>query len=510
VRRPLALLLALPLLVSVDGRADGPSHSALWGRTGEVYVANRWLPDFSWAGFGAGAALPHAKPAANVRDFGARGDGLSDDTAAFQRALESVSGVILVPRGRYHLAGQLTIRRSGTVLRGEGTGPSGTRLLFSSSLADLRKLAELPDKNVLSWSGGLIEVEPKGAEHRLTSIAAEAKRGQRRLRVADASSIHAGDTLVLRLSEDGEHTLERELVGESGAGTTTSSAPTATCASRVLDWTFRVEAVEGNEVIASQPLRTDIKPRWAPAIWQMPFVYGVGIEHLDIDFPITPYPGHHRERGFNAIDFHQDVVDSWISDVEIHNADSGILVGRRSKWITIDEVRLLSSRPSDAKGNQGHYGVVLSACSDVLATNLSFDAELVHELSVAHRASGNVFAGPVRGRRIDLDHHRDAPFENLFQDLAGDLHLQASGRPCYGPPAGARNTYWGLDSVALPPWLGSHSVVVGHLLDVAEQRGPAAWIERAEGLEPRDLMSAQRARRLVRERAARPGPTPAR
>jgi len=57
----------------------------------------------------------------SVRDFGARGDGKSDDTAAFQKALsaaaEAGSGVVYAPRGSYFFAGHLAIP-SGVTLKG--------------------------------------------------------------------------------------------------------------------------------------------------------------------------------------------------------------------------------------------------------------------------------------------------------------------------------------------------------------------------------------------------------
>ncbi len=49
----------------------------------------------------------------NVRDFGAVGDGKTDDTAAFQQALEAAGnaggGVVLAPRGTYRIAGNLRV-----------------------------------------------------------------------------------------------------------------------------------------------------------------------------------------------------------------------------------------------------------------------------------------------------------------------------------------------------------------------------------------------------------------
>ncbi len=50
---------------------------------------------------------------ANVRSFGAIGDGQSDDTAAFQRALDWVhrtgGGIVYAPPGRYLFRGPLVI-----------------------------------------------------------------------------------------------------------------------------------------------------------------------------------------------------------------------------------------------------------------------------------------------------------------------------------------------------------------------------------------------------------------
>ena len=55
----------------------------------------------------------------NVRDFGAKGDGKSDDTAAFQRAMDECSasggGIASVPTGKYLIKTHLTIPKSVTL-----------------------------------------------------------------------------------------------------------------------------------------------------------------------------------------------------------------------------------------------------------------------------------------------------------------------------------------------------------------------------------------------------------
>lgn len=61
---------------------------------------------------------------ASVRDFGAMGDGETDDTAAFQRAVSSGVGSIRIPAGRYRLTKpvEIDLSRNGPVsLSGDGT-----------------------------------------------------------------------------------------------------------------------------------------------------------------------------------------------------------------------------------------------------------------------------------------------------------------------------------------------------------------------------------------------------
>jgi len=71
----------------------------------------------SWLSLSAGAAGAQARDPVpdrfDVRDFGARGDGRTDDTAAVQKALDAAGrqggGVVYAPRGNYLFAGHLTV-----------------------------------------------------------------------------------------------------------------------------------------------------------------------------------------------------------------------------------------------------------------------------------------------------------------------------------------------------------------------------------------------------------------
>jgi hypothetical protein len=95
-------------------------------------VSRRTMLVVASAGIGGGAL---ARPAEvtrsaghtrNVRDFGAKGDGITDDTEAFNRATEAdvewswdLLCSIIVPAGRYRIAGTVFLRK-GQSLIGEG------------------------------------------------------------------------------------------------------------------------------------------------------------------------------------------------------------------------------------------------------------------------------------------------------------------------------------------------------------------------------------------------------
>ena len=119
---------ALPLLL-IGGdpgslaAARTPSYSRLWGAGGDQWDPRGRLPDFSYAGYQGGEkAIPDVGAVRDMkRDFGAKGDGVTDDTAAFLRAIqEAPDGALFIPRGRYVIQRDLRIERSRLVLRGEG------------------------------------------------------------------------------------------------------------------------------------------------------------------------------------------------------------------------------------------------------------------------------------------------------------------------------------------------------------------------------------------------------
>jgi len=88
----------------------------------------------------AEVARANTKLRINVTDYGAKGDGVTDDTAAIQAAINAAEngGVIEIPRGTYAVR-SLKITRNGTMIVGEARW--GTRLVRHSGTAPLIEMS---------------------------------------------------------------------------------------------------------------------------------------------------------------------------------------------------------------------------------------------------------------------------------------------------------------------------------------------------------------------------------
>lgn len=106
--------------------SSAAQYSKLWGRDGELWKPvegdHTKLLDFTDVGYMNGdVPLPEWPVSVNVRDYGAKGDGETDDTEAFVRAIAAAEpeSAIFVPVGRYKIMQQIDLNKDQIVLRGE-------------------------------------------------------------------------------------------------------------------------------------------------------------------------------------------------------------------------------------------------------------------------------------------------------------------------------------------------------------------------------------------------------
>jgi hypothetical protein len=480
---PIAALIFLSLF-PYPRTSYGQTTSLLWGESGELWTPQSRLPDFSFAGYRSGGTpIPDVAVKGNVKDFGAKGDGVTDDSQAFLKAISSVSnGAILVPAGRYLITEVLFIKKSNVVLRGEG--PDKTVLYFPKPLEDILG-------GYWSWTGGVIWVEGKESGSKLANVTAEALRGDTTLTVSSTSKIKAGQMIRLVQYENGG-SLGSDLHADEQNG---GSCLAQWTKGRLVDWAAKVAAVQGKEITLERPLRVDVHLGWSPEVHShKPAVQEVGIEGLSIEFPDVKYAGHFKEPGYNAINF-RNVSNSWVRNVTIVNADGGIyLEGPSTRFNTVQGIRFT--------GRGGHHGTEADRSQDNLITDFSFENTFLHDITVQLVANGNVFS-KGEGVNINFDHHRAAPYENLFSDIdagKGSRLWDSGGDTCAGPNSGARETFWnvrkgsGSALSSVPDWPQIN--VIGAAFSDMTQEG--RWVEGLDpaSLFPQDLHESQLARRL--------------
>ena len=440
--RPLTLLpvrragrLALLALwtgfcLGLSANAFGGQSSDLWGANGERWAPASRLPDFSFAGYHCGEApLPNVAPGVSIKQFGAKGDGIADDTQAFLRALAEVkTGAIEIPPGRYMITKILEITRPGLVLRGAGTDK--TCLFCPTTLNQVRPnwgaTTTGERTSNYSWSGGFVWFKGSNRSRLLATVTGPAQRGDTSLPVSATDTLRVGQRIEISLSEAADKWLTAELYSGDTGDTQKLRSVRASLVTRVT-------RVEGGRVYFDRPLRWNLKLAWRPRIQSFdPSVTEAGLEHLCFEFPDTPYRGHFTELGFNAVALNE-VADCWVRDLRIVNADSGLFpLGR---FCTIQGVVFESARQTEAeRGATGHHGINFEN-DDNLLLDFDFRTKFMHDITVA-RCAGNVCA---HGQGVDLcfDHHKYAPYENLFTDI--DVGLGTRPWQCGGGALGEKH-----------------------------------------------------------------------
>jgi hypothetical protein len=498
-------LLAVTMLLVLTTTTRAADVSTLWGEHGEKWSptsATSLLPDFRYAGYHSGRdPIPDVKAVADVRKFGAKGDGTADDTKAFLAAVKAAGetkggGAVEISAGRYVITNVIKMP-SRVVLRGAGAGK--TTLVIPKSLQDLGGENTVEEeKSGYAFSGGFVTIAGKPKTRRIAPLAADAKRGDRKLALESSGKIKPGDRI--RVVTNNDPSLGRYLHNDRfDAGKATFDHDNFT------SWVARVVAVDKKSINLDRPLRIDLRKQWQPEVWTyQPGVEEVGVENLTFEFAGRAKKPHLKEEGFNAIYF--DGGDNcWVRGVEFVDADNAVNV-TRARFVTVQDVTF---REAKRKSPSGHHALWARQAQDCRFTNFTFETQYVHDLSVEGFSCGNVFE-KGKGVAMNFDHHANAPYENLFTDIAvGDISRlwSSGGRGDRLPHTAARSVIWGITynkgkPPKLPDW--PQLIVVGvkgyakgdkdlHVEEAGGTLKPANLFEAQKSLKPTAATTAARA-----------------
>lgn len=477
--------------------------STLWGLRGERWTPKSNLPYCALAGYGMGrAAIPALPVTANVKDFGAKGDGTTDDSAAFNKAIAATAyGAILIPEGRYVITNFVTINKPNIVLRGKA---EKSVLYFPVPLDSVKPnwgaTTTGQRTSNYSWGGGFFQISGRNMSAKGVPIVAPAQRGDTAIKIKAGGSLAAGDWVEVQAKDDDGKSLLNWVYNGTPGNLTQIKSLTVRQPARILAMTNHQEGVW---LKLDRPLRFDLAAAWSPTVTPFtPSVTNSGFENMRFEFPATQWKGEFSELGYNAIAM-SGAFNCWVRDVQLHNAEGGLFIGGYHNTITNvvfthDKPLFAKNKYLTTKGCQGHHGISVGG-GDNLITGFDFRMSYVHDLTVSVGSSGNVFEAG-RGNDIAFDHHKRAPFANVFTDIdcgEGNRIWRCGGGAHLGLHSAGWETFWNLRGIkAMPPPPKNWGPSTLNIIGVTQTPSEAYHVERVtpgQTLYPSNIYRAQKA-----------------
>lgn len=287
------------------------------------------LPDFSTAGYGGGGVpLPHVPTLLYLLP----GDE-SDDTKRIQAAIDHVAdlpagengirGAVLLKRGEYRVSGQLQLRESGVVLRGEGDSSDGTVIVATGT--GRRTLIVGGAKSLEMELGNAVAVidryVPVGAKH---------------LRVADANSFAVGDNILI------ERASTSEWLEQIGMHIAPARTHYRWREGRLeLSWQRRITAIRGDELHLDAPIVTALEEQIAPGsvreILSTARLSQIGIEHLRLVSEVDATRPKDEDHAWMGIQL-DNLENAWVAGVTgMHFVSSVVDLGSGARAVTVQD-----------------------------------------------------------------------------------------------------------------------------------------------------------------------------
>ena len=348
--------------------------------------------------------IPDVVALVSVHEFGATGDGITNDAPAIQDAIDSIDppAAVWVPEGDYRLEQQLQFP-SGVVLR--GAGPDRTKLWVDH------------DEDAIK-----VQTFDRGE---WVAIVGSVTKGSRTIELVDASELSVGDFIELEQDND-------------EAAMYTVPEWNQTWAQTAVGSVNQVVGITGNSVQLNDSVRIDMPESLKPVARRQGLVENVGIENLSIERLDT------SDRHIFAF---KNAANVWIRNVHSIRA--------RKYHVETHTVYRLEVRDcyfDDATdwGAGGHgYGVALSRhVSASLVIDNRF-RHLRHSMLLQVGANGNVFiqnhsTEPFQSQGgtwtpADISFHGHFPYSNLVQNNV----VQEIGIADHWGPAGPDNVFIG-------------------------------------------------------------------
>jgi len=348
------------------------------GRAAQLIPVGRTFGE-AWQSAGYPGEIPAPATIKNVRDFGAEGDGVTDDRLAIQNAINSFGGqpgVVYFPAGTYLMNYYLTLA-SGVVLRGERSG--NTTILIGNFVSNHMI-------NSIGTAGTAQSVTGGYTLHSST------------ITVANGSAFAAGDHAEIYQANDPAMSIPGGYDNSVGQ-------------------MVRIASVNGNELTLVNPLRFTFG---APVIRKVTPIQNVGIENLRIARQVA---GDNASRNNDHTIHFSLAANCWVRGVEGTNGFGANVGVERSTKITVSGNYFHS--PLEVDGGGSGYGLKIQFHPGECLFEDNIFRKLRHSITLQAGPNGNVFGynysrettrteTPVDGAG-DIQMHGSWPFANLFE-----------------------------------------------------------------------------------------------
>lgn len=290
------------------------------------------IMDFSYSGYmGGGVRIP--SPEVKIELSPVQGD----NTVAIQEAIDQVSrmkivngfrGVVLLKPGVYNCSKPLNINISGIVLRGSGSGASGTVLNL------------IGDPHLCIAVKGTVSTKPVGSSTIISD--SYVPSGTKIFNVKNGSGFKTGDTVRIT------RTITDEWIQFMGMDKLVRDGKKQTWINGEISIERIVTKLEKNRITLDVPFTDSYDSKYTGSsgvrvekISTTGEISQVGIENLRIVSPAQSVginEGHHRAFTFSGIS------DGWARNIEVFNTVNSISVtGRR---ITVDNLSIIHDQPT--------------------------------------------------------------------------------------------------------------------------------------------------------------------
>jgi hypothetical protein len=333
---PAALAAGLSLATQI-----APAAQSEWARLGpdgkltyKTLSAGDRIMDFSYAGYmGGGVKLPVVPVKKTVSPSG------GDDTATIQNAVNEVSqsalqdgfrGAVLLAPGVFNCGNSLTIKASGVVLRGSGSGPNGTTIKMTGS------------PHLCFSIGGGGEAKALGKPASITD--AYVPSGVYSFHIDNPDTFKPGDTVLVN------RPATPAWVRFMGMDTLVRNGKQEHWVSGEMHTERTIKSISGNQIWLDVPLADSFDAKYlnppGGSLVKCDLsgrLTQIGIEHLRIVSPpqaVTINQPHNKAMRMDG------VSDAWVCDLKVENSVNSFYFSERTSRLTIDGVDIQHSAAS--------------------------------------------------------------------------------------------------------------------------------------------------------------------